>query len=137
MLIGLPVPGNILGLVLHKEVHSLVFLWCCLLSQNMLHSLSGTWRLEPLKIHHTASCFNSSSSSRRLPAAAGKQPLSPYSLSFLASSSSSTGDCSSGLGLPAGLCIDADGNVTATLVQYEQYAQPKGEQCTVTASLQH
>ncbi|WIA39715.1 hypothetical protein OEZ86_005777 [Tetradesmus obliquus] len=99
-----------------------------LLSSNMLHSLSGTWRLQPLKIHHTAlprSCLSSSSSSSSSMrhTAVGKQPLSPYTLSFLASSSSGS---SPGLQLPAGLRTDADGNVTATLVQYEQYAQPKG-----------
>jgi hypothetical protein len=89
----------------------------------MLHSLSGTWKLQPLKIHHTAlppSCLiTSSSSSRKLHALAGKQPLPSYALSFLASSSG-------GSSVPAGLRIDAEGNVTATLVQYEQYAQPKG-----------
>jgi hypothetical protein len=37
--------------------------------------------------------------------------------------------------LPAGLCIDAEGNVTATLVQYEQYAAPKGEQDTTCTAL--
>ncbi|WIA19439.1 hypothetical protein OEZ85_004056 [Tetradesmus obliquus] len=98
-----------------------------LLSSNMLHSLSGNWRLQPLKIHHTAlprSCLSSSSSSSSMRhTAVGKQPLSPYTLSFLASSSRGS---SPGLQLPAGLRTDADGNVTATLVQYEQYAQPKG-----------
>jgi hypothetical protein len=100
--------------------------------QNMLRSLSGSWKFEPLKIHHTAlpaSCLtsSSSSSSKKLHALAGKQPLSSCALGFLANSSSSSSSGSSRGGLPAGLCIDAEGNVTATLVQYEQYAQPKGE----------
>jgi hypothetical protein len=100
--------------------------------QNMLLSLSGKWELEPIKVHpsalppafFTSSSSNSSSSKVKLLPSTPGQHLSLRILSPLANSSTSGGSSSSKL-LP-GLPVDSDGNVTATLVKYEQQLKPKG-----------
>lgn len=115
---------------------------CAALLQNMLHSLHGTWRLQPVKIHRSAlpSALLASSrqQQRALAAAARSQSAAQQlaALSPLAASSSSCGGADNAC-LPPGITTDSDGNVLATLVQYEQYAQPKGEQqqhCTMSAA---
>lgn len=90
----------------------------------MLHSLVGSWHMQPLKIHYTAlpqHLFKGADSSNT-----GSKLFKAKTRS---ATTASAGSRSSGGGVewPRGLRLDADGSIAATLVRYEQTAKPKGE----------
>jgi hypothetical protein len=124
----------------------------------MLNSLSGAWRLQPLTIHlselpHVLANIKLSSRQMRLQAAVYKNskqikstnlneqlskraPLMQRESSLCqvaTAAAGATNDSSSCNSLamnelPPGLVMDSEGNISATLVKFEQLAQPKGEQ---------